>query len=142
MRLGRHKLVQPPVHFLAGDPQRASYAGQRILQHFALTFDQVNHRVRFARESNRDVRFGSRQPKFGFVLTYRGNRLQVLDVVPGSPAHDSPVKQGDIIRWVDSRKVSDFEADELAAWIEKVDIITVSLERGKLTLHVTLPAWE
>jgi hypothetical protein len=52
------------------------------------------------------------------------------------------VKKGDIIRWVDSRKVSDFEADELAAWIEKVDVITVSLERGRLTLHVTLPAWE
>ena len=142
MRLGQHKLVQPPVHFLAGDPQRASYAGQRILQHFALTFDQVNHRVRFAREGNKEVRFGPMQPKFGFVLAYYGNRLQVLDVVPGSSAHESPVKQGDIIRWVDSRKVSDFEADELAAWIEDVDIITVSLERGKLTLHVTLPEWE
>jgi hypothetical protein len=142
IRLGRHKLLQPPVHFLAGDSQRAPYAGQRILQHFALTFDQVNHRVRFARASNSEVRFGPRQPKFGFVLSYHGNRLQVLDVVPGSSAHQSPVKKGDIIRWVDSRKVSDFEADELAAWIEKVDVITVSLERGRLTLHVTLPAWE
>jgi hypothetical protein len=45
LRLGHHVFPRPRAAINGGDPK----LGSRLLRHFTITFDQQNHRVRFAR---------------------------------------------------------------------------------------------
>lgn len=140
--IGSHKLFQAPVRFLAADSGSAPRLGHRVLQHFTLTLDQKNHRVRFRRQDADTVTFGVAQPKYGVIFYRYGRYLKVKQVVADSPAGRSPLKVGNKIEWVDGRKPNDFGPGELEAFIDKAEAITFSVKHGQHILHVTLRTWD
>ncbi len=60
LRLGHHTFYFPRVAINGGDPK----LGSSILRHFAVTFDQQNHRVQFASPSGRPLAAGRRRSRW------------------------------------------------------------------------------
>ncbi len=133
LRLGRHRISEPPVFFLGTD----SAMGHRILKHFAVTFDQKHHRVRFARAGDEPVRFGP-EPGFGLIVGQRRNRLVIKHVIPGSPADRIALRAGDKILEVNSKPASDYDQGSLTRILASTNIITMKVVRDGVPLLIRL----
>ena len=140
--VGKHKVFQPPVRFLQAESEGTSRVGHRVLQHFALTIDQKNHRIGLSRKETGNVTFGPPQPRFGVVFYAYGRYLKVKEVIPDSPAGRSPITVGDKIEWVDARKPNEYGFGDLVTFIEEAEAFTFSINRRGAILHVTLRPWD
>jgi len=142
VELGRYKLFQPPLAYLTSDSNKTPQLGHRLLQNFAVTVDQKNRRIRFARTEAAEVTFGPVQPKYGAVFFRYGRYLKVKEVIADSPAGRSPIKVGDKIEWIDGQRPAAYGPGELGQFIDNAEAITYSLNRSGATLHVTLRPWD
>lgn len=131
VRLGAHKLVQPPVRF-EGD---TALLGQLVLYHFAFTVDAKNHRIRFRNEDGGPISFES-QPKYGFVVEKRAKGLVVTNIVPGTTAARGGLVPGDVVVEVDGRHM--FSEAALHQALRTSDDALFKLERGGLPLLMRL----
>jgi hypothetical protein len=133
LRLGRHQLVEPPVFFVGGD----SAIGHRILEHFIVTLDQKNARVRFDRAGSEPIRFAP-DAGFGIVVGRKRGRLVIKHVVPGSPADRVALRAGDAIREVNARSAYEYDEGSLTRILEASQSVTLQLERNGYPLLVRL----
>ena len=147
LELGPYALEQP-VAILPqpGAPGRVSIDGSfgniggDVLQRFRVTFDYPRKQVRlvpgaaFARAFEADMT--------GMILTARpdgDHPVEIVKVVPGSPAADAGVTAGDILASVDGRP---FAAADLAEFRQRTktegEALRLGLLRGARKTEVTL----
>ena len=101
VRIGPLEFEEPIV----GLSDDTELLGFDVLKHFVLTFDQQTRRVRMQALSPR-VRMESRRGT-GALLRPRPNSLEVVRIVPGSPAEDAGLQQGDVVIFVDGIPVNE-----------------------------------
>jgi hypothetical protein len=123
MKFGAYT-VQKPYGVVSSDANRHTVIGSRILENFAVTLDQENARVRFAREDTspivappyRLVGFGLQREEEGFV---------VWGVMAGSPAQSAGIKNGDVVVTINDRPVA--EVYGLPAWDQLLQNDTIEI---------------
>ena len=93
---------EEPIVGLSDDTE---LLGFDVLKHFILTFDQQTKRVRMQALSPR-VRMESRRGT-GALVRARPNSLEVVRVVPGSPAESAGLQRGDEVIFVDGVPVNE-----------------------------------
>lgn len=103
LELGGHTLTNVFVEFEAGTLHRpddiAGYVGAGVLSRFNLTFDPAGKRIWFEPNSSyANAQVPSATVRSGLVWMPEGT---VADVVPGSPAAEAGVRQGDRLLAVD-----------------------------------------
>lgn len=128
-------LVDAPVRFHGN----RSVIGQLVLHYFSISFDQKNHRVRFARRERTPITFES-PSKYGLVFQTVRRRLKVTDVIPGSPAARRGIVTGNTILRINRWLASDYDAQELRTLMEESTDVALLVERDGVALLVTLDA--
>ncbi|UCC29822.1 MAG: aspartyl protease family protein [Phycisphaerales bacterium] len=134
LRLGRHRLIEPPVYFFG----TGSAVGHKVLRNFVVTLDQKNGRVRLARQGSDPIIFGLK-PKFGLTIGRRRGGLVITYIVPGSRA-DEILRVGDGVLSIEGRRASEFDEHSLATLFAESDVIAMQIDRGGRTLLLTLKA--
>ncbi len=137
VRLGRHGFVALPVDFQKG----GSVIGQKMLRNFAVTLDQKNHRVRFARKGDDLIRL-SPPPRLGIELKRRGSYLKVVNVHPDSPVADSVIDTGNKITGFEGRPVSDYTDEAITSILRTADVVVFTVDRSGFPLLVPVRARE
>jgi len=98
--------------------------GSRILENFAVTLDQKNSRVRFAREDTSPIVL----PPYrlvGFRLQREEEGFTVWGVMAGSPAQRAGIKNGDVVVTINDRPVA--EVYGLPAWDQLLQNDTIEI---------------
>lgn len=134
--LGQYEILRGPVRFSGVD----SAVGFEILKRFAVTIDQKNHRVRFARTSKERIAFHRPGPKFGLTVAKSGASLTVVHVAPGSPAARSGIAVDDVLQYINGFPVRRFDIasfEELMTTAERIDF---KVKRGRFDLFVVMVA--
>lgn len=96
---------------------RANLLGQQVLKQFAMTFDQVHHRVLWRRPGvalEEPILMPS-MVGMGIVVVPRKDRRIVRRVLADSPAEQAGLLEGDVIVAVDGQLIQERRAAALAA---------------------------
>jgi len=133
IHLGRHVIEKPVFHFAGVQ----SVIGYHILRHFATTFDQKNHRVRFLRESNEPITF---EPRYsaGFGADLIDGRRTVWYVMDTLPAAQAGLRKGDVIRTVNGRDAAGFARGEWRALSEGPAELRLAVERDGEEIEIVI----
>jgi hypothetical protein len=105
MKFGAYT-VEKPYGVVSSDADRHTVIGSRILQNFAVTLDQKNSRVRFAREDTSPIV----PPPYrlaGFRLQRQEEGFVVWGVMAGSPAQRAGIKNGDVVVSINDKPVAE-----------------------------------
>ncbi|MCH7591701.1 MAG: aspartyl protease family protein [Planctomycetes bacterium] len=135
LRLGRHEVSYAPFEFREG----ASTIGWKILQHFAVTFDPRNDRVRFVRKTEWPMNF-SFSPKFGLELASDRNAMVVVSVFPDSPIDRSVIEVGSRIVEIEGRPARDYTPGALRSLMDRRTGILFMVESSGFRLLVGVDA--
>lgn len=112
MTLGPLRLSRPIIHNSVSN----NLAGQEVLRDFIITFDQVNHRVRFARPDGSAVDAPIEFPSMhgtGFAAAPRDDRLIVRRVFEGTPAQSAGLLVDDDILAIDGTPIAERGCEHL-----------------------------
>ncbi|MBA3431051.1 MAG: S41 family peptidase [Actinobacteria bacterium] len=76
----------------------------------------------------------------GVWLKNRGDDLEVVSVLPSTPALAAGVKRGDLIRRIDRVPVGDLTTDEAVAQIKGPEgtMVSLQVDRGTRSLHLSI----
>lgn len=130
--LGRHEIQEPIFNFMG---QRSSI-GHQIFKHFAITFDQGQKTVRFARSGGEPITIEPRYTAgFGAKPTAEGRR--VWYALEGLPAAQAGLMDGDLIVAANDRPVSDYDVQQWRAMLEKPGTIHLNVRRGDITKQIS-----
>jgi C-terminal processing protease CtpA/Prc len=117
--------------------------GSRILENFAVTLDQKNSRIRFAREDTSPIV----PPPYrlvGFRLQREEEGFVVWGVMAGSPAQRAGLKNDDIVVTINDKPV--VEVYGLPAWDQLLqnDTLDIRYKPAGESNHrrVSLEVWE
>ncbi len=142
MKFGAYT-VEKPYGVVSSDADRNTVMGSRILENFAVTLDQKNSRVRFAREDTSPIV----PPPYrlvGFRLQREEEGFTVWGVMAGSPAQGAGIKNGDVVVTINDRPVA--EVYGLPAWDQLLqnDAIDIRYTPAGEPNHrsVRLAVWE
>jgi hypothetical protein len=123
MKFGAYT-VEKPYGVVSADADRHAVMGSRILENFAVTLDQKNSRIRFAREDTSPIV----PPPYrlvGFRLQREEEGFVVWGVMPGSPAQRAGIKNGDIVVTVNDKPIA--EVYGLPAWDQFLQKDTIDI---------------
>ena len=123
MKFGAYT-VEKPYGVVSSDADRHTVIGSRILENFAVTLDQKNSRVRFAREDTSPIV----PPPYrlvGFRLQREEEEFAVWGVMAGSPAQRAGIKNGDVVVTINDRPVA--EVYGLPAWDQLLQNDTIEI---------------
>jgi len=142
MKFGAYT-VEKPYGVVSSDADRHTVIGSRILENFAVTLDQNNSRVRFAREDTSPIV----PPPYrlvGFRLQREEEEFAVWGVMAGSPAQRAGIKNGDVVVTINNKPVA--EVYGLPAWDQLLhnDTIDIRYTPAGESNHrrVKLEVWE
>ena len=142
MKFGAYT-VEKPYGVVSGDADRHTVIGSRILENFAVTLDQKNSRVRFARQDTSPIVPPSYR-LVGFELQREEKGFAVWGVMAGSPAQRAGIKNGDVVVTINDRPVA--EVYGLPAWDQLLrnDAIEIRYKPAGEPNHrsVRLAVWE
>jgi predicted aspartyl protease len=114
--------------------------GNDILSRFSVTLDYGNQKIYLARNSL----FAKPFPKDrSGIMFERGKdgRIRIRSVVPGSPAEESGLAEGDIVLAIDGREASDFEnLEELRELFRSGEgtVRTIDIDRAGRKMRVSV----
>jgi hypothetical protein len=142
MKFGAYT-VEKPHGVVSTDADRRPAIGGRILENFAVTLDQKNSRVRFARADTSPIVLPSYR-LVGFRLQREEEGFAVWGVMPGSPAEHAGIKNGDVVVTINDKPVT--EVYGLPAWDQllKNDTLEIRYKPAGESNHrrVKLEVWE
>ena len=130
MRLGSIPVSSIILH-LETDPSDknplAGNIGQNILTRFTEIFDCMRGRIYF--ETNDRSKEPEVFNRAGLILDSFGHGLQIMSVLPASPAEEAGLKKGDVVTAIDSQPVSD--DDHPAAFYQSIGtVVTLSVQHS------------
>ncbi len=127
--VGPHSIIDPIVTLDTDD--RQSVIGSRALEHFVVTFDQLDDggRVRLHRPAGTPVQVPARRV-LGFELEPRDGHWFIGQVLDGAPAHDTGVQSGDRVMAVAGRPVGDLYGSAEWAALTNADTVKLTVVTG------------
>lgn len=139
--IGRHQVQQPRVR--VGDE---NIMGSLFLEHFALTIDGTNQRVRLSRESDLPIEVPSLRV-LGLSLRAEGNALIVWDVHPDAPVAELGIAEGDKVLRIDGHPAAKFYESQLwDARLAAASAVTLEIVSGSDAQApprmINVPVWE
>ncbi|MFH0982497.1 MAG: aspartyl protease family protein [Planctomycetota bacterium] len=137
LKIGRHVVADPLVRLLGN----SGIVGNQILQHFAVTFDQKNAYIRFARQNAEPITIPPVRSR-GFYTEERDGVLVVVEVIAGTEAARLGVKVGDRIMRVDDRPFAEVGREAWATLWNGDQPLRLTLQRRKETYDITVPMVE
>ncbi|MCP4592854.1 MAG: hypothetical protein GY842_19130, partial [bacterium] len=137
LKVGRHQIADPLVRLFG----RSGVLGNRILQHFAVSFDQRNALVRFVRASDNPITFPSVRSR-GAYTERRGDVEVVVEVDAGSEAERLGLRSGDRIVAVNHRSCAELDRGEWTDLWNSAAPLHLDIRREGDTLSVTVPMVE
>jgi len=97
--------------------------GTLLLEHFVVTFDIQNNRVRFARESNETITPPG-QRLLGISLQRKGSSMEVRSVYPESSAALLGITEGSIIHEINGKPAGDvYHANAFYDWLQSSETV-------------------
>jgi S1-C subfamily serine protease len=130
--LGRNEIHEPIFNFMG----QRSVIGYQILKHFAITFDQGEKTVRFARSGTQPITIESRYTAgFGAKPTTDGR--VVWYALDGLPAAQAGLKEGDLIVAANGKPMSDYDVQQWRTMFEKPGTIQLEVRRDGSMQQIT-----
>ncbi len=102
IHLGGARLHRPVVELTSGTP----LVGQPILRHFVLTFDQKRWRMRLAWDGSGPILLPPVRGT-GALLAARREGMEIVQVLPDTPASRLGLKEGDRVLGMDGRPMEE-----------------------------------
>lgn len=126
--LGQHEIRDPIFNFMG---QRSMF-GFQILKHFAITFDQGEKTVRFARAGTAPILI---DPRFtaGFGARNTSDGRVVWYALDGLPAAQAGLKEGDLILAANGKPMSEYDSRQWRALLENPGTIRLDVRRNGTT---------
>lgn len=126
MTLAGHEIVTESVTFF--DLVPTPNIGSEVLGQFAVTFDQQNKLARFARPEGAAQPLTKPRGGLGLMLGRRGESYVVSGTVPGSPASEVDLEEGDVLVAVNGHAVSDLPPGDFAVEMRR-ETVALTVER-------------
>jgi len=138
VRIGEHQLENPRV-VIAEVGDRA-VVGSGLLREFAVTFDQRNGRVRFARPEGAEPVGSAPRYRVGVAFAHRtgAEGLVVMEVFPGGAGEKAGLQPEDLVVTVDGQPALAVPPEELRRLFGSPEPVQLTVERGGETLEVEL----
>lgn len=113
-----------------------------VLQGLTDALDRYSRLLADDAKARFDVRLKGTLVGIGATFSWTNRGLEITSVVPGGPASDAGIREGDLLERIDGRSVVSMPASEAARRIRGVEGTQVSLTmkragRGKSTLSLT-----
>ncbi len=127
--LGHYTVEKPLVSFAGegGGPVLGTgmVLGTLLLEHFVVTFDARNNRVRFARESNAPITPPSIR-LLGLGLKRKGRAMEVWSVYPESHAGSLGITEGSLVHEINGKPAIDlYQASAWSDLLQSSEEVTV-----------------
>lgn len=124
LKIGRHSIAAPTMHF--GGVR--SVLGYDVLSNFAVTFDQAQKRIRFARGGNEPIKIA---PIYypGFGSRFANDQREVEYVIADSPADKAGLKEGDVIVTANGKPARDYDRGAWRKLLESPGKLVLELKR-------------
>ena len=142
LKFGRY-VVQNPHGVVSPEGHQSSLIGSRMLEKFAITLDQENSRIRFARSDSSSIT----PPAFrvaGFSLQDEDVGFVVWGMMPGSSAEKAGLKDGDIVVEIQGKPASELYGT--TSWDKLLEGEEFGIQfrpAGSTdTRHITVSVWE
>ncbi|OGF16628.1 MAG: hypothetical protein A2W00_02230 [Candidatus Eisenbacteria bacterium RBG_16_71_46] len=123
LRIGPYAWERPLVGLSAAttgalaSEDYAGNVGNQILDRFKCTFDYEHRRLYL--EPGSRYRATDRFSRAGMQLARFGDTVQVMQVIPGSPAEKAGLEQGDVVTAIDGKPVLSYTPDSLLPLLEQ-----------------------
>jgi hypothetical protein len=136
LALGQYSFPSPVVDLA----DQLSVVGANILRHFSVTFDQARNQVTFFRESTAPVTMDAVRSS-GVSVSKAAAYWRVVGVVPGSPADDAGVRNGDLITRINGESVSLWPLTRYEALVKQAPEITFTFLDGARENPIVIPTF-
>lgn len=135
VQVGRFAAPKPIVSLSSGSD---FVLGTEFLRHFRVSFDASNRRVLLEREGDGPIHCESvRVTGTGLAKTEHG--WTVVCIVPGLPAEETGLREGDIVETIQGRPADEVSLEDRRALLREQDFIHLTIRRGTRTLPIRLP---
>ncbi len=130
--LGRHEIQEPIFNFMG----QRSVIGYQIFKHFAITFDQGEKTVRFARWGTAPITI---EPRYtaGFGAKPTADGRKVWYALDGLPAALAGLKEGDLIVAANGKPMSGYDVQQWRTIFEKPGTIRLDVRRDGAMRQIT-----
>lgn len=135
LRLGKHAFAQPQVSVMDFVP--GANLGSEWLQHFAVTVDLRNARLRLARAGEEPI---AAAPRYvvGVLLRRENESLVVDQVVPGGAAEEAGIRTGDVVLEIGGASTAELDGAGVKAALARPQPVTLKIERDGKPQEITL----
>lgn len=137
LSIGTYRFVNPVVDL--GD--QLSAIGGEVLRNFAVTFDQLHNQVTFYRETPGPIPPTGRRSS-GLAFSKGPVYWRVVGVVPGSPADEAGIQDGDLVTRVNGEAVSNWPLQRFEPFVKRNAEIIFTFVDGAKEKPVVIPTME
>ncbi len=135
--LGQYAFNAPIVDLA----DQLSHIGGDVLRHFSVTFDQARNQVTFFRESTAAIAMDPLHSS-GLSFLKAPSYWRVVGVVPGSPADDAGVKNGDLVTRINGESVAAWKLPRYQELVRRSPEITFTFLDGARENRLVIPTFE
>lgn len=135
LHIGKYELSEVPAVLMV-DPTRVGYG---VLGQFSISFDSKNGRIRFGRKGGDSINF-TQHSRFGLVLRRVRTVLEIVYIVPGSPADAGHMTVGQTIIAIEGREPRRYKDEQLRELFRTADSILFKVDTGYAHLNVVMKA--
>jgi len=138
--LGAHHFQRPLLAVRALPPGFPDgLIGSAALKSFALTLDQKNHRVRFARDTATPIPAPPPMRDLGVRLrAHPGELPEIADVRPGTPADSLGIQPGDVVLTIAGTDAAHVDPMRFRTLADSGAPVPLTLKRGDRTWDVNV----
>jgi hypothetical protein len=146
LELGRYTIKDPFTEFsesktgVLADDGFSGIIGAEVLRRFTVIFDYPNHRMIL--EPNAQFTEPFEFDMSGLFLTAEGENLRTFKaykVIPGSPASEAGLHEGDLIETIDDQSAADFSLEQIRQMFRKEGkVYRLKIRRGQALLEAEI----
>lgn len=137
LTLGAYLFPEPIVELT----DQLSALGGEILRQFAVTFDQSQNQVTFRRPERAPIAMAPRRSS-GLAFSKGPIYWRVVGVVPGSPADEAGIKEGELVTRINGESVANWPLSRFEPFLKRNEEIVFTFLDGAKERPVVIPTFE
>lgn len=135
--IGEFQLEKPIVDLT----DQLSSLGGDVLRNFSVTFDQLHNRVTFFRPNNQPIVTPPRR-SCGLAFDKGPTYWRVVSVVPGSPADEAGIMEGDLVTRVNGESIGKWPLQRFEPFVRRNPEVVFTFLDGAKEKPVVIPTFE
>jgi len=135
--VGGYQLLEPIVDLT----DQLSALGGEVLRHFSVTFDQTHNQVTFHRADYGPIVIPPRRSS-GLAFSKGPTYWRVVGVVPGSPADEAGIKDGDLVTRINGESVGRWPLARFEPFVKRNSEIVFTFLDGAKEKPVVIPTFD